>query len=71
MPAVSKKQRRVIAIAEHHPEELYERNKGLKKMSKKAMHEFAETKEKKLPMKIKDSDKGFKERKKNYLKGKK
>lgn len=53
MPSVSKKQRKAMAIAEHHPEELYERNKGLKKMSKKKLHEFATTSEKKLPNKVK------------------
>jgi len=51
MPAVSKKQRRAMAIAEHHPEKLYERNKGMKKMKKKQLHDFASTKEKKLPNK--------------------
>ena len=48
MPAVSKKQRRAMAIAEHHPEKLYKRNKAMKKMSKKQLHEFAATKEKRL-----------------------
>jgi hypothetical protein len=49
MPATSKKQRRAMAIAEHHPSELYRRNKGMKKMSKGQLHDFASTKEKKLP----------------------
>lgn len=44
MPAVSKKQRDVMAIAEHHPEKLYKRNRSLLKMSKKQLHEYAETK---------------------------
>jgi hypothetical protein len=52
-PAVSKKQRRAIAIAEHEPGKLYKRNAGLKKMSKKDAHEFASTKEKGLPLKKK------------------
>jgi len=51
MPAVSKKQRRAMAIAEHNPERLYSRNKGLADMSQKQLHEFAKTKEKKLPRK--------------------
>jgi hypothetical protein len=51
MPAKSKKQRRAMAIAEHHPEKLYKRNKSLKKMSKKQQSEFASTKEKNLPAK--------------------
>lgn len=49
MPAKSKKQRRMMAIAEHNPEKLYKRNKSAKKMSKKSLKEFASTKEKKLP----------------------
>lgn len=49
MPAQSKAQRQLFAIAEHHPEELYARNKGLKKMSHKQLHEFASTSEKHLP----------------------
>jgi hypothetical protein len=49
MPAVSKAQRIAMVIAEHHPEELYARNKGLAKMSKSKLHEFTDTKEKGLP----------------------
>ena len=41
MPAKSKKQRQMMAIAEHHPEDLYERNKGVLKMSKEELHDFA------------------------------
>lgn len=53
MPAVSKAQRTAAAIAEHHPEQLYERNKGLLGMSKGELHKFASTKEKGLPHKKK------------------
>ena len=53
MPAKSKAQRRVMAIAEHNPKMLYKRNKGLAKMSKKQLHEFADVKEKGLPLKKK------------------
>lgn len=49
MPAKSKAQRIVMSIAEHHPEELYERNKGVAEMSKKQLHDFASTPEKHLP----------------------
>lgn len=49
MPAVSKKQRKAMAIAEHHPEELYSRNRGLIGMSHEQLHEFADTSEKNLP----------------------
>ena len=51
MPAKSEAQRRAMAIAEHHPEKLYKRNRGLLKMSKKQLSEFASTKEKGLPRK--------------------
>jgi hypothetical protein len=49
MPSTSKAQRRAMAIAEHHPEELYPENKGLADMGKKSLHDFASTKEKGLP----------------------
>ena len=49
MPAVSRAQRIATAIAEHHPEELSAKNAGLKKMSHKQLHEFADTSEKDLP----------------------
>jgi hypothetical protein len=55
MPARSKAQRRAMAIAKHHPEKLHKKNKGLKKMSKKQLGEFASTKEKGLPKKKKRS----------------
>ena len=49
MPAKSKAQRIVFAIAEHHPDELYRKNKGLADLPKSTLHEFAATKEKGLP----------------------
>ena len=49
MPAVSQKQRRAMAIAEHHPEELNPENRGLLKMTHQQLHDFASTKEKGLP----------------------
>jgi hypothetical protein len=49
MPAVSKAQQIAMAIAEHEPEKLYARNRGLKDMSKSQLHEFASTPRKKLP----------------------
>lgn len=51
MPAVSKKQRRMMAIAEHKPEMLFDKNKGVLKMGKQEMHKFASTEEKGLPKK--------------------
>jgi len=50
MPATSKKQRRAMAIAEHAPEKLYARNKGMAMMGKKELHMMASTPEHGLPM---------------------
>jgi hypothetical protein len=49
MPSLSKAQRRAMAIAEHHPEELYARNQGLLGMSHDQLHDFAATPERGLP----------------------
>ena len=57
MPAKSKKQRRLMAMAEHHPEMILEKNSGVLSMSKGQLHDFAATSEKKLPMRAKR--KGF------------
>ncbi len=58
MPAVSKKQRIAMAIAEHHPDQVFERNKGMLDMTQGQLHDFASTKEKNLPVKVKKSVKG-------------
>lgn len=55
MPSKSKAQRKLMAIAEHAPEKLYKRNRGVLKMSKKQLSEYAKTKEKGLPKKKKRS----------------
>ena len=44
MPAKSEKQRMLMAIAEHSPEKLRKENRGVLKMSKKQLHDFAHTK---------------------------
>lgn len=49
MPAVSQKQRTAIAIAEHAPDKLYARNRGLLGMTHEQQHDFAATPEKGLP----------------------
>lgn len=49
MPAKSKAQRRLMAIAEHSPEKLYKRNRSVAKMSRSSLRDFASTKEKGLP----------------------
>lgn len=51
MPAKSIKSRKMFAIAEHHPDELYARNRGVLDMSHEQLHDFASTSEKGLPEK--------------------
>ena len=41
MPAKSEKQRMMMAIAEHHPSKLYKKNRGVLKMGKAKLSEFA------------------------------
>jgi Protein of unknwon function (DUF3008) len=53
MPAESRAQRIAMAIAEHHPEDLNEKNKGLADMTHKQLHDFASTPEKGLPEHVK------------------
>jgi hypothetical protein len=48
-PAVSQKQQIAMSIAEHAPQKLYARNKGMKQMSKGQLHDFAGTKRSGLP----------------------
>ena len=43
MPATSRAQQEVMAIAEHEPGKLYKRNRGLLKMSHQQLHDFAST----------------------------
>jgi hypothetical protein len=38
-----------MAIAEHHPEEVSAKNRGVLKMTHQQLHDFASTKEKGLP----------------------
>lgn len=49
MPAISKSQQRIMAMAKHNPKKLYKKNKGLLKMTSKQLSDFAETKHKGLP----------------------
>lgn len=52
MPAKSKDQAIAMEIAEHDPDKLYDRNKGMAKMSHSDLHDFASTKQKGLPKKV-------------------
>jgi hypothetical protein len=56
MPATSKAQQQVMAIAEHSPSKLYARNRGLLKMTKSQLHDFAATKRKGLPARAKGKE---------------
>lgn len=49
MPAVTEKQRKMMAIAEHHPSKLFKRNKGVLKMGKAKLSEFASKAKSDLP----------------------
>jgi len=51
MPAKSQNQAIVAAIAEHHPEKLYKRNKSMANISKQELHKYASTNRKNLPKK--------------------
>ena len=68
MPAESVAQQQAMAIAEHHPEKLYKKNRGLLKMSHKQLHDFAATKHKGLPSRAASGK--LKSRKKYGSKGK-
>jgi hypothetical protein len=49
VPALSKAARKAMAIAEHHPDQLFKRNRGLLNMTQEQLHDFASTPEKGLP----------------------
>jgi len=53
MPAKSKKQRKLMGLALHHPSKVRKKNKDILKMSKSQLRDFAKTKEKGLPLKKK------------------
>ena len=51
MPAKSRKQQELFAIADHFPEKLHKRNRGLLGVPKEVLHEFAATPTSGLPEK--------------------
>jgi len=57
MPSVSVAQRRLMALAEHHPSQVSAKNKGVLKMSHQQLHDFASTKESKLPASVSKASK--------------
>jgi hypothetical protein len=42
-----------MAIAEHHPEQVYKKNRGVLSMGGGELHKFAATPEKRLPTRVK------------------
>lgn len=59
MPAKSKAQAIAMSIAEHSPDKLFAKNKGLLKISAAQLHDFASTKRKGLPKYAGAKKKGF------------
>lgn len=57
MPAVSKKQQQLMAIAEHTPEKVSKKNSAILSMSHDQLHDFAATKTKGLPKRVKKGKK--------------
>lgn len=51
MPAISKAQRKLMAMAKHAPEKISKKNKGVLDMTGKQLSDFASTSEKGLPRK--------------------
>lgn len=49
MPSTSKAMRRLMGLAEHHPEQVRPENRGVLKMTHQQLHDFAATPEKGLP----------------------
>ena len=49
MPSVSKKQRKLMAIAEHDPSAVSGKNEAVTNMSHEQLHDFAATPESGLP----------------------
>ena len=70
MPAKSVKQRKMMAIAEHHPEKLLKRNRGVSKMGKEKLRDFSKTKEKHLPNRSESSTEEYIRRRNKKMYGK-
>jgi hypothetical protein len=52
MPSVSVKQRKLMGLAEHHPDQVYSRNRGVLGMNHQQLHDYASTKQKGLPDRV-------------------
>jgi hypothetical protein len=53
MPAKSKSQQQLMAIAEHNPSAVKSENAGILEMSHEQLHDFAATKTEGLPQRVK------------------
>jgi hypothetical protein len=53
MPSVSKAQQHLMAMALHNPEKISKDNSGVVNMKKSQLKDFASTKTKKLPVRVK------------------
>lgn len=53
MPAKSKKQQSLMAIAEHSPDKVQAKNKGVLKMTHSQLHDYAATDKAGLPVQVK------------------
>jgi hypothetical protein len=51
MPAKSKAQQKLMAIAEHDPDKFYKKNRKVLRLTHAQLHDFAATKTKDLPKK--------------------
>jgi len=58
MPAVSKAQRKLMGLAEHHPDQVSARNRSVLTMNLADMAHFASTPEKGLPRHVRKPKKG-------------
>lgn len=67
MPSVSRAMRKLMAVAEHHPEEVSAKNRGVLSMSHQQLHEFSSTKEKGLPEHVRKISKHFDNHEKTHL----
>lgn len=62
MPSVSGAQQAVMAIAEHDPDKLKPKNRGILRMTHKQLHEFAATPTKGLPTHVRAGKRIFKKK---------
>lgn len=62
MPSVSQAQQQLMAIAEHHPEEVKKKNRGILRMTKTQLHDFAATPSKELPKHVRAGKRIFTKR---------